>query len=545
MQPLCSGRRAGRLLCAALILWVGSPGLSAECPPVEVRDPNGNYFVPGVQGEIVYRRAAGRELALDAYVQQGGETRPGVIVVHGGNWTSGSRAAYVGQLLELLTEAGLNWFSVDYRLEPEYPPSAALDDLRAALEFVRCNAAHFRTDPERLGLLGEDTGGTLAALLASEEPAGVGALVTLGAAFELAGERERLSPLSSVRKEMPPILAIHGSADSEVPRRQANDYCRAVREHDGDCRVLAVPGGIHRAENWLPSQWGYKRELAAWLRKTLDCLPCAHQPHESPRLRKDIVFQKAGDLKMDAWIPEGAGPFPAVVLAHGGGWEAGDKVTYLTPLLEPLARAGFAWFSVDYRLTPQVRHPVQLDDLRRAIRFVRARAADFRVDPNRIALVGESASGQMALQVAGGPCPPQAPAPDFVDRQPCHVQAVVSFYGVYDLEELVEGPAGLGLLRRLFGLETLDGEARSLLRQYSPLHRVHAGMPPVLLIHGTEEFLWKQGVRLRDRLRELGVEHELLALEGAGHGLESWEGRPAFEHYKPRLVDWLKRRLAP
>ena len=85
---------------------------------------------------------------------------------------------------------------------------------------------------------------------------------------------------------------------------------------------------------------------------------------------------------------------------HGGGWEAGDKVTYVTPLFEPLARAGLAWFSIDYRLTPASTHEDQLADLRQAIRFVRAEHARFNIDPTRIVLVGESASGQMVTQIA-------------------------------------------------------------------------------------------------------------------------------------------------
>ena len=99
-------------------------------------------------------------------------------------------------------------------------------------------------------------------------------------------------------------------------------------------------------------------------------------------------------------VPPGDGPFAGVILAHGGGWEAGDKVTYLTPILEPLARAGLAWFSIDYRLTPEYRHPQQLDDLRRAIRYVRHHAASFGVEPGRLAVLGESASGQMVAQLA-------------------------------------------------------------------------------------------------------------------------------------------------
>ena len=74
-------------------------------------------------------------------------------------------------------------------------------------------------------------------------------------------------------------------------------------------------------------------------------------------------------------------PRPAVIVVHGGGWEAGDKVTYVTPLFEPLARANLAWFSIDYRLTPAFTNQDQLADVRQAIRFVRAEHARFNIDP--------------------------------------------------------------------------------------------------------------------------------------------------------------------
>jgi alpha-L-fucosidase 2 len=290
-----------------------------------------------------------------------------------------------------------------------------------------------------------------------------------------------------------------------------------------------VAEGIHRAENWRPSQWAYKERLVTWLAGRLALGAPDHQPYPGPP-HQDVVYDAERGLRLDAYVPPGRGPFPGVVLVHGGGWEAGDKVTYITPLFEPLARAGFAWFSIDYRLTPDVRHPEQMDDLRRAVAFVRRQAARFRVDPARLAVLGESASGQMAALLA---TENDAPA------------AVVSFYGVHDFTAMVTDAAPRSLLRRLFGRETLDDDARALLRRYSPLFQVRRGLPPMLLIHGTSDRLAAQGVALRDRLAATGGDCELIELEGAPHGLESWEGRPEWATYKARMVDWLRRRLRP
>ena len=486
-------------------------------------DPEGNYIVPGVRGAIVYRNVAGQDLRLDAYAQRRGARRPAVLVVHGGSWTAGSRVAFVGQLLEALTRAGYNWFSIDYRLGGPDRREDALDDVRAALAFIRRNARELRIDPDRVALLGEDTGAYLAARLAAEKPAGVRAAALVGGVYEAGG-----GPLAQgAGPGQPDVLVVHGGRDSEVPPDQARRFCAAVSAAGSRCDEHVVEGAIHRAENWLPSQWGYKDALVEWLAARLGPERPDHEPYRS-RLQKDVVYDTERGLKLDAWTPAGAGPFPAVVLVHGGGWEAGDKVTYITPLFAPLARAGLAWFSIDYRLTPQVRHPEQIDDLRRAVAFVKRSARRFRIDPDRVAVAGESASGQMAALLAT-----QDPA----------LAAVVSFYGVYDFGPLLTDASPGSRLDRLFGLRALDDAGRELVRRYSPIHHVSKDMPPLLLIHGTNERLWAQGVAMRDRLREVGARHELVALEGAPHGMENWEGRPEWAGYQTKLVEWLSDKL--
>src|SRR4029079_8529173 len=118
-------------------------------------------------------------------------------------------------------------------------------------------------------------------------------------------------------------------------------------------------------------------------------------------------------------------------------WEAGDKVTYVTPLFEPLAKAGFGWFSIDYLLTPEFRNSDQLEDFRQAIKFIRANAGRFRIDPNRIAILGESASAQLVAQLATEHVP--------------GVAAYVSFYGVYDFLQMTPQTGARSIAVRLFG----------------------------------------------------------------------------------------------
>lgn len=356
----------------------------------------------------------------------------------------------------------------------------------------------------------------------------------------------------------PPALVIHGAADRDVPPARAMRWCDDIRigggtksAPQGACEYYVVEGAIHRFENWRPEQWHYKTELVFWLRQRLGLSDAApSRPTSFPKpdrpvgLLKDIEYSPG--LRLDAYIPRGRGPHPAVIIAHGGGWEAGDKVTYVAPLFEPLAKAGLAWFSIDYRLTPGVRHSVQLDDLHRAIRYVRHHAARFRVDPRRIAILGESASGQMVTLVASRPCSPVADSADPVERTDCRPNAVVSFYGIYNLLPRATETGPRALLPRLFGPRELDDAARALLREHSPLFHAHRDLPPILLIQGTGQSEFERTVEnarlveYEQRLKEVGVRHEVYLLEGAPHGLENWEGRPEWQGYKRKLVKWLR-----
>jgi acetyl esterase len=528
-------KQGGWLLAAGCwLLALPASAAAQPCPPLQVRNPAGNYIVPGVKGDIPY---SGR-LALDAYVQPGSTRPPSIIVIHGGSWTSGSRIAHVGQILEFLTGAGYNWFSIDYRLEGLARFDDSLTDIRAAVAFIRCHAKDFRIDPNQLLLLGEDSGAHLAALLAAEPLPGVIGSVLIGGFYDLNSipsvsreisrdDLSRASPLARTVAVTKPLLVIHGGADGDSATEQARGYCDAVVKSGGRCQFIEMAGASHRSENWWPNQLHYKQTMAQWLAKV------GHSPAVPHRglpgiPQKDIRYRSSPNLALDAYVSRAERPVPAVIVVHGGGWEAGDKVTYITPILEPLARAGLAWFSIDYRLTPAFTHEDQIQDLREAIRFVRREHRRFNIDPARIFLLGESASGQMVSLAAGE------------DRS---LAGVVSFYGVYDFNAMVTDASPRSLLVRLFRRTQLNDHARDELRRYSPLDRAHKEMPPLLLVNGTGERLWAQAQTFDRRLNELGVEHDVIALDGAPHGMENWEGHPEWMFYKQRVVEWILEKV--
>lgn len=250
---------------------------------------------------------------------------------------------------------------------------------------------------------------------------------------------------------------------------------------------------------------------------------------------KDVEFVRRGSqsLRLDASIPEGPGPFAAVILVHGGGFTTGNKTTYITPIFAPLTDAHFAWFTIDYRLAPTAQLPAPVDDVISALRWVHEHAAEYKVDPKRIALLGESAGAYLvdyAAMVA-----PQELAP----------AAVVSFYGPHDLtyeragETVNPGVAGLT------GVRKPDAEGERRLRAVSPYYMVHEGLPPFLLVHGDKDQLvpYEQSPRFCKALRARNDECELFTVPGGIHGMGVWEQHPDQWAYKAKVVDWLRQEL--
>jgi acetyl esterase/lipase len=509
------------LLVTALLLALAAPAAAQSCPPLQIRNPAGNYIIPGAKGDIPYSGS----LALDAYVQQGSGRPPSVVVIHGGGWTSGSRIAHVGQILEFLTITGYNWFSLDYRLGGPERKEDSLADIRAALSFIRCHSKDFGIDANQLVLLGEDSGAQLAALAAGERVPGVIGAVLIGGFYE-PNVATAASPPDAAASAVP-RLVIHGAADTESSPAQAQNYCDRLVTSGVRCQLINVPGASHRSENWWPNQWHYKKAMAQWLGEIGNRPASPHRPLPGV-IQKNISYRSSPALALDAYVPRASAPAPAVMIAHGGGWEAGDKVTYITPIFEPLARAGLAWFSIDYRLTPAFTHEEQLQDLREAIRFIRANHHRFNVDPKRVFLLGESASGQMVSLLA---------------TEDGSLAGVVSFYGVYDFNAMVTDASPRSLLVRLFRRTDLNDGARQELRRYSPLERAHKDMAPVLLVNGTGERLWAQAQTFDRRLTELGVSHDVISVEGAPHGMENWEGHPEWTFYKDRVVEWIRDKV--
>ncbi len=252
-------------------------------------------------------------------------------------------------------------------------------------------------------------------------------------------------------------------------------------------------------------------------------------------IRKDLEYSHAGgeSLRLDACVPDGKGPFPAVIMVHGGGWTSGDKTQGVSPLFGPVSKAGLAWFSINYRLAPKYRYPASVQDVQTAVLWVKQHALEFNIDPERLGLLGESAGGQLVVLAV-------VRATDDT-----RVAAAIPFYAPMNLETDTERRGGLSLsLRDLFGRSGVDDAVTQLLREASPINHVHPGLPPFLLVHGTADMSvpYSQSLEFRARLKAAGVSCDLITIDDGVHGMARWEANdPA---YKDKVVKWISEKLS-
>ena len=251
--------------------------------------------------------------------------------------------------------------------------------------------------------------------------------------------------------------------------------------------------------------------------------PTANGP--AVREELDVVFGKGGDtdLKLDLVTPaDGDGPFPAVVCIHAGGW-VGGKRQEMSQTIHALAGRGYVAVSPDYRLaTAQARFPAQVEDCKAAVRWLRANAVKYNIDPDHIGAVGFAAGGHLAcmlgvtdkedgLDGAGGNA-------DVSSR----VQAVVSFFGPTDLTAKDWGPgvSERNLVPLLGG--TLE-EKPEAYRKASPLTYAGKNAAPLLLFHGAADkmVLVDQSRWMAEKIASAGGVAELVVVEGEGHGFRS------------------------
>jgi acetyl esterase/lipase len=237
----------------------------------------------------------------------------------------------------------------------------------------------------------------------------------------------------------------------------------------------------------------------------------------------DLVYSKVGEteLKLDLARPlEGDGPFPAVLVIHGGAWRGGSKDSNRRQLGE-FARRGYVAISPQYRFCPKETFPAQVTDVKAAVRWLRAHAEEYKVDSEHLGAIGYSAGGHLSLMLGLTGPDDGLEGEVTADAPSSRVQAVVNYFGPTDLAADDYGDVSKGLIKDFLG--GTPAEKPEAAAKASPLTFVTKDDPPVLTFQGTKDPLvpYTQAFKLTDALTKAGVPGRVELLVGAGHG---WQG---------------------
>ena len=248
------------------------------------------------------------------------------------------------------------------------------------------------------------------------------------------------------------------------------------------------------------------------------------------RMVPDVTYLVADgyESKLDVIAPRDTSErLPTLLYIHGGGWVGGDKDTQYLGFL-PYLEMGFAIVNVEYRLGRVALAPAAVEDCRCALRWVLQNAEEYGLDTDRIVVSGGSAGGHLTLTtgmltaVAGldRRCPvvnPDGPGRADAHEPEMPVAAMINWYGITDVADLVEGPNA-----KTYAVAWMGGMSnwREVARRVSPLEYVRSGLPPILTLHGDADTIvpYDHAVRLHDALEKAGVPNRLHTVPGGGHG---------------------------
>jgi alpha-L-fucosidase 2 len=247
-------------------------------------------------------------------------------------------------------------------------------------------------------------------------------------------------------------------------------------------------------------------------------------------------------LTMDYYAPKGGGIHPIAIIIHGGGYRRGNSKSgseaYCADFLAP---AGYAVFSINYRLAPKYPYPYMVYDVERSVRFLRYNAKKWNADPNKIALVGGSAGGFLSNMVGLLGAPGNPTAPDPVDRESAKADAVVTLYAQSSFATV---PLNADVHSLLDPLIARKGEKEAL-REASPITYVSRNAPPFLLIQGDkDEYIpFSEDTNLQTALHKVGVRCDIIRIPGGHHGTGGWYKLPNVPNWEYQLVEWLNARF--
>jgi acetyl esterase/lipase len=281
----------------------------------------------------------------------------------------------------------------------------------------------------------------------------------------------------------------------------------------------------------------------------LMCLPAMAASFLFPSLTQAEVAWKPGieyanpdeqHLQLNLALPtQAAEKRPAVLCIHGGGFRAGKRERW-DALCKQLADRGYVAATVTYRLAPKYQFPAAVHDVKAAVRWLRANADKYQIDPDRIGVVGDSAGGHLAQFLGVTSNVPQFEGEGGNAQQSSRVTCVVNYYGPSDFTKSYGKSVDAAEVLPLW----LGGDVTQERRKHilaSPLYWVTPAAAPTLLLHGTEDKYvnHEQAVWIHDRLQAAEVPVELVTLQGAGHGFKGEDAARA----EKAMLDFFDKQL--
>lgn len=237
---------------------------------------------------------------------------------------------------------------------------------------------------------------------------------------------------------------------------------------------------------------------------------------------KDVVYAEIDgkSLGLDLYVPKPGAPL--VVYVHGGAWRAGTKADGV-PMF--LVDAGFAVASVDFRQSTDAPFPANVHDIKAGIRFLRAKAAEYGYDTEKVLITGSSSGAHLAVLVGvtNGDAQLEGNVGDYADAS-SDVQAILSYFAATDLTTILSLSTSFGVGVREPALKLLLGDlpdaVPELAQQASPVYHVDANDPPLLLLHGDRDpqMPVNQSLQMLGKYEELGLDVDFIPVHGAAHG---------------------------
>ena len=245
---------------------------------------------------------------------------------------------------------------------------------------------------------------------------------------------------------------------------------------------------------------------------------------EGVTVYRDLAYVTDGHerQKLDLYVPETGENLPLIIWIHGGAWRGGDKTHYMP--IEYL-KAGYAGASLNYRLSQHAIFPAQIEDVKAAVRWLRANAETYRLDPNRFAAWGSSAGGHLVAMLGMAGDVKEFEVGENLEVS-SRVQAVVDYFGPTDFLQMDTHRLPDGLVHdapdspesQLVGGAIQEHQDR--VARANPVTYVSKDAPPFLIVHGNKDPLvpYQQSVLLNDALKKAGVPVTFYKVEGGGHG---------------------------